>query len=111
MQVLRDNQQRHHWLRQESFLAHQSASIERLEMAIDSQKRTIQFQANRGRNFQRNKKQRGGQNFTGYHDMRNWRPNHARKNKRSKEARNRARDNTEGKTCEKFKTKRSRVTR
>ena len=98
MQVLRDNQQRHHWLRQESFLAHQSASIERLEMAIDSQKRTIQFQANRNRNFNRNNRHRGGQNFPRYHDMRKWRPNHCKPKRGPKGAKNGTNNTTEGNT-------------
>ena len=96
MQVLRDNQQRHHWLRQESFLAHQSASIERLEMAITSQKRTLQFQARRGQNFQRKNKHRGYKNFSGKKNANKWRPNQTKPNRWSKEPENHTKNTNEG---------------
>ena len=97
MQVLRDNQQRHHWLRQESFLAHQSASIERLEMAINSQKRTLQFQAKRSQNFQRKNNHRGYKKFSGNKNTNRWRSNQTSQKKWSKEPVDQTNDTNEGK--------------
>ena len=50
------NEQRHQWLRQEAYMAHQSAKIENLEMAIETQKRAIKFQSRTNANkFVKNK--------------------------------------------------------
>jgi hypothetical protein len=53
------NEQRHQWLRQEAYMAHQSAKIENLEMAIETQKRAIKFQTRSNGNRLGKNKHRG----------------------------------------------------
>ena len=93
MNLLKDNEQQHHWLRQESFLAHQTASIERLEMAINSQKRTMQFQARRGKNFN---KHRGYRGHTKNRNVAGGRFRQSGANRWAKSSKNPRNDDTEG---------------
>jgi hypothetical protein len=76
MNILKDNEQRHQWLRQEAHLAHQSASIERLENAVECQRKAITCQ-----NFNRRNGHRGVRNFP---KTRNWKTGNFKKNKFNK---------------------------
>ena len=79
MNMLKDNEQRHQWLRQEAHLAHQSASIERLENAVECQRRATTFQTMT--NCNRRNGHRGVRNIP---KTRNWMTGNFKKNKFNK---------------------------
>ena len=78
LNMLKDYEQRHQWLRQEAHLAHQSASIERLEDALECQRRAMSFQSRNRPPFNRQNRHRGVKNGS---KAKNWQNGHSRNRK------------------------------